>query len=144
MMRVEKKQRMQYNKAMGANVSTIPIDGIRRFLEKREENEKRKAEIRRQALLKTLKETKIWKRYSGIRRVYLFGSILEGGSFHSTSDVDILVEGNTGEDYFALWGEIEDMLGWKTDLREVTAQSRLLEAARRRGEKIYERKNSRS
>lgn len=141
---MEKKLRMQYNKAMGANVSTSSIVGMRRFLENRDENEKRKAEVRRQALLKMLKETKIWKRYSGIQRVYLFGSILEGGSFHSTSDVDILIEGNTGEDYFALWGEIEDMLDWKTDLREVTAQSRLLETARRRGEKIYERKNPHS
>jgi predicted nucleotidyltransferase len=65
----------------------------------------------------------------GASRVLLFGSLARGGWRTSASDVDLAVEGLTG-DYWEAWGVVEDAIGdRRVDLVEIEAASPSLRAA---------------
>ncbi len=71
----------------------------------REEQEARERLLARvraaAALLKT--------RYA-VRRVILFGSLAHGAWFTPDSDVDLVVEGLAGTDYWQAWKRVEEVL----------------------------------
>jgi predicted nucleotidyltransferase len=46
-----------------------------------------------------------------VRRVILFGSLAHGAWFTRDSDVDLVVEGLAGTDYWQAWREVEEALG---------------------------------
>ena len=46
----------------------------------------------------------------GARKVYLFGSLLDQGSVHARSDIDLAVEGLEGELYFEALSEVWKLL----------------------------------
>ena len=78
----------------------------------------------------------LWSAY-GLRRVWVFGSLLTPERFAAGSDVDILVEG-AGSRVFQLAAEVERRLKWPVDLLDVElAGARLLERVRARGKIIY-------
>jgi predicted nucleotidyltransferase len=78
----------------------------------------------------------LWAAY-GVRRVWVFGSLLAPERFGPGSDVDILVEG-AGPQVFQLAAEVERRLRWPVDLLDVElASARLLERVRARGRIIY-------
>jgi len=83
----------------------------------------------------------IFCRYPGVRKAYLFGSVLRPGAMRFDSDLDIAIEGDlkAGE-YFALWRDLEDALeGWPVELvildENVPFAKRVIET----GELLYER-----
>jgi predicted nucleotidyltransferase len=82
--------------------------------------------------------------FPGVRRVYVFGSVLRPGAWRSTSDVDLAVEGKlSAEEYFALWRELERAaLNWPIDLVELDRDLRFADRVREQGELIYERPDS--
>lgn len=94
-------------------------------------------ERRRQELLMRLEGfDELWAAY-GLRRVWVFGSLLTPARFASGSDVDILVEG-AGRNVFQLAAEVERRLEWPVDLLDVElAGARLLERVHARGRIIY-------
>jgi predicted nucleotidyltransferase len=78
----------------------------------------------------------LWSAY-GLRRVWVFGSLLAPARFAPGSDVDILVEG-AGRHVFQLAAEVERRLRWPVDLLDVElASARLLERVQARGRIIY-------
>lgn len=65
-------------------------------------------ELRRQALEKSRAAARHLKENYGVRRVYLYGSLVWGGHFTPHSDIDLLVEGLPAEaDYWRLLVEVE-------------------------------------
>jgi predicted nucleotidyltransferase len=67
--------------------------------------------------------TAIKKRF-GARRVILFGSLAHEEWFRTDSDVDLAVEGLSGEDYWKAWGLAEEIITDRPiDLVEVEAAS---------------------
>lgn len=95
------------------------------------------SELRRQELLRRIRDlSDLWPSY-GVRRVWLFGSIITPERFGSDSDVDILAEG-AGSRVFHLAAEVEQRLGWPVDLLDVELVSaRLLDRVQKQGELIY-------
>lgn len=80
--------------------------------------------------------------FPGVRRAYLFGSLVRPGDMRRNADIDIAVEGQlSATDFFALWRKLEEFAhGWTIDLvdlkdHEVPFNAELDE----RGIVIYER-----
>lgn len=72
--------------------------------------------------------------HPGVRRVYLFGSVLRPGRFHARSDVDVAVDCDLeAETPFAR--ALENELRVAVDLRPLTG--RVAEAVDEEGEKVY-------
>ncbi|MGQ9533075.1 MAG: nucleotidyltransferase family protein [Desulfotomaculales bacterium] len=65
-------------------------------------------ELRRRALEKSRAAARHLKEKYGVRRVYLYGSLVWGSHFTPHSDIDLLVEGLPAEvDYWRLVVEVE-------------------------------------
>ena len=78
-----------------------------------------------------------------VKRVYLFGSVIENGRFHKNSDIDIAVEDTTAEAYFEFWRQVEIALpNWLIDVRDITDVSLFATRVRQTGQLIYERTDS--
>jgi predicted nucleotidyltransferase len=71
----------------------------------REARRRAEAEARRAAAERAIQA--VTPRYPGIRRVYLFGSVLRPGAFRPDSDIDVGVEGDDGHGLFDFWRELE-------------------------------------
>jgi predicted nucleotidyltransferase len=71
----------------------------------------------------------------GARRVILFGSLAHAAWFMPDSDVDLVVEGLAGDDYWRAWGLIEEIVADRpVDLIEIeTAGESLRRAIQRYG-----------
>ena len=71
----------------------------------------------------------------GARRVILFGSLAHAAWFSADSDVDLAVEGLTGDSYYRAWRAVEEIIGDRAvDLIEVeTARGSLRSAIERGG-----------
>lgn len=71
----------------------------------------------------------------GARRVILFGSLAHRAWFVPDSDVDLVVEGLAGDDYWQAWRLVEEVImDWPVDLIEMeTASKSLLRAVQRYG-----------
>lgn len=100
----------------------------------------------RQTILSGLRRSVclIVPRFPGIRRVYLFGSLLRPGAPRLDSDVDIAIEGTLcARDYFALWRCLEDASeGWPVDLVDLDSSLHFASRVRETGELIYGRSDS--
>jgi predicted nucleotidyltransferase len=56
----------------------------------------------------------------GARRVVLFGSLAHAAWFMPDSDVDLVVEGLAGDDYWRAWRRVEEIIGDRpVDLIEI-------------------------
>ena len=121
---------------------TINIAAARQNLQVRTERERIARETRRaaaeQAVTGAIK--RVVADFPGLKRVYLFGSVVRPNAFRSDSDVDVAVEGVNAADYFAVWQAIEAAApGWTIDLRDITRASEFAERVRMTGTLIYER-----
>jgi predicted nucleotidyltransferase len=94
-------------------------------------------EIRRQELLQRVQGLdELWQAF-GLRRVWVYGSILSPQRFRTVSDIDVLVDG-AGSQVFQLAAEVERRIGWSVDLLDIELVSvRLRERAQRQGKLIY-------
>lgn len=109
------------------------------------EEKARIREEKRNKLYTKIKENinSLNKKYPEIKRIFLFGSILKKAKFFSNSDVDFAVEGLKGENYFALFSDLEDLCRREIQLIELencreTLKKHIIE----KGEVIYERRYS--
>lgn len=90
----------------------------------------------RERLLDRLREAAaLLKTRFGARRLILFGSLAHRAWFAPDSDVDLVVEGLAGDDYWQAWRLVEEVIGDRpVDLIEMETASRsLLRAIQRYG-----------
>ncbi len=124
----------------GRGEITFDIAACRAHLRARQEREHQAREQRRQAAREALRTAarSVLPRFPGVRRAFLFGSVLRPGGLRSTSDIDIAIEGKLeAQEYFALWRELERAApGWLIDLVELD-NLRFAALVRERGELIY-------
>jgi predicted nucleotidyltransferase len=78
----------------------------------------------------------IFKKYR-IKKVVLFGSVLEN-RMSVTSDVDILVDPLSAEDFFSFQCSLEEKLNLPVDLHTMNEDRKFVEKILERGEVIYE------
>ena len=76
----------------------------------------------------------------GAELVYLIGSLARGSSFHSRSDIDLVVAGIAPERYFAVLADIAERAGREVDLILLeSATPALLECVANEGVLLHER-----
>jgi predicted nucleotidyltransferase len=75
--------------------------------------------------------------FSSIRAVYLFGSVLQTGRFHSGSDVDVAIDCDDLEAEAPFWRRLEEALERNVDLRPRVGP--IAQAVEDYGELCYER-----
>jgi predicted nucleotidyltransferase len=86
--------------------------------------------MRERLLNRTRRAAEILKSRFGARRVVLFGSLAHAAWFAADSDVDLAVEGLTGETYWQAWGLIEKIIGDRpVDLIEIESAGESLRRA---------------
>lgn len=93
-------------------------------------------EREREQLLDRIRQAAmVVKRRFGAQRVVLFGSLAHHAWFGPDSDVDLGVEGLTGDTYWEAWRTVEEILGDRSvDLIEMeTAGGSLRQAIARHG-----------
>jgi predicted nucleotidyltransferase len=75
----------------------------------------------RERLLDRVREAAaVLKARFGARRVVLFGSLAHAAWFMPDSDVDLVVEGLAGDDYWRAWRRVEEIIGDRpVDLIEI-------------------------
>lgn len=125
--------------------STTQTAVYRQNFENRLVQQHAQREARRQkaktAVLSTIPS--IAAKIPSVKRVYLFGSVMENGRFHKKSDIDIAVEGTTAEAYFEFWRQAEAALPhWLIDVRDITPTSLFATRVKQTGLLIYERTDS--
>jgi len=117
----------------------VPVDvlEVRAFLKRRErERAEREAALRREVLKRLDRIWPVLERYL-VKEAFLFGS-LEKGGFRESSDVDIAVRIGRDVDFWGLWRELEEALGWEVDLRELRG-GRFEELVRKTGRQLWPR-----
>jgi predicted nucleotidyltransferase len=122
-------------------LSENELERYRAFWKKNElENEKRYALTREKALFEVERISEILKDKYNVKRVILFGSVLDEDRFHDGSDIDIAVEGLDKESYFKVLGELLMESSFSIDLVPLEEASSLLRQRISRGQIIHERK----
>ncbi|MGM0438338.1 MAG: nucleotidyltransferase family protein [Bacillota bacterium] len=87
---------------------------------------------------------KIGKKYE-LKRVYLFGSLINRDNFHLKSDIDLGVKGIDSKNYLKLWGEFEKELDHSFDLVNMNkCDERLKKHIKKEGEIIYDSEKKKS
>ncbi len=74
------------------------------------------------------------------KRIYQWGSLIDGSHFTERSDIDIAIEGITSaEQFFAILGEAERLTNFPIDLVQMESIHTLhAESIRRKGKIVYE------
>jgi predicted nucleotidyltransferase len=74
------------------------------------------------------------------KRIYQWGSLIDGRHFTERSDIDIAIEGITSaEQFFAILGEAEKLTNFPIDLVQMESVHALhAESIRRKGKIVYE------
>lgn len=116
-------------------------DTMKRFLLRREAEERAACERRASRMLQQLRDRLpgLAEAHPSIGRVTVFGSLVQGG-FGAASDVDMLVEGLTAQEYWEVRREVVACAGREVDLYTETDDSDILDEIRRQGLVLYERK----
>jgi uncharacterized protein len=71
---------------------------------------------REELIRRARKAAQILKEKYGATRVVLFGSLAHQEWFHSSTDVDIAVDGLVDGDYWKAWGDVEELFpGYRLD-----------------------------
>lgn len=92
------------------------IEDMKTFQRRRREAEAARAQAHAQALLERVPEmASLLKARYGVRRVWLFGSLVAGNPT-AESDVDLAVEGFTGPGFFQAVGELMAIAHGPVDL----------------------------
>ncbi|MBF0238369.1 MAG: hypothetical protein HQM12_11735 [SAR324 cluster bacterium] len=68
-------------------------------------------QTRKQKLLEITSRLWTYFQRKQVQQVYLIGSILQEYRFAPYSDIDIVIAGLAPEEYFLVWGELEELLG---------------------------------
>jgi len=110
----------------------------RQYYYEREARRRAQREAERQQWLQRVREAvaSCASHYADIRRVYLFGSLLQPRRFRPDSDIDVAVECGTLTTESAFWHSLERELERDVDVRPLTGV--IAEVVIREGEQIYE------
>lgn len=74
-----------------------------------------------------------------VRKVILYGSVIEPGRFKKTSDIDIAVEGLPKKHYFEALALLMEVSPFEVDLKPLEDVSELLRQRIARGKVLYEK-----
>jgi predicted nucleotidyltransferase len=119
----------------------IDISKCARHLKDKEERRIwEKENLRRKVITKLSLLSEVLNDFPKVRKAYIFGSILKKGRFGENSDIDIALEGDVKEDYFPIWGKLEEKLGERVDLR-ILENNSTSQIIKREGKLVYERGN---
>lgn len=114
----------------------------RQYYYEREARRCTQSEIERQRWLHRARQaiSRLAPRYPGVRRVYLFGSLVQPGRFRPNSDIDVALECDTLETESAFWRALEQELERDVDVRPLAGA--IAEAVTYGGEQVYERQDT--
>jgi predicted nucleotidyltransferase len=114
----------------------------RQYYHEREARRRARRETERKSLLRRVRQvaSRLASRYPDMRRVYLFGSLMQPGRFRPDSDIDVAVECDTLETESAFWRALERELRRNVDVRPLT--DAIAEAVAKGGEQVYGRQDS--
>lgn len=118
------------------------LQPYREYHARRERDLRERREAHRLAVLDRVREAiqRLAPGFPAIHAVYLFGSILQEGRFHTESDVDVAVDCADVESETPFWTALEDVLERNVDLRPRTGP--VAQAVKDYGELCYEREIS--
>jgi predicted nucleotidyltransferase len=121
----------------------VDIGAARQYYYERETRRRAQREAERQQWLRRVREAilQLAQRYPGVRRVYLFGSLVQPGRFRPDSDIDIAVECDTIETESIFWRALERELKRDVDVRPLVGA--IVETVADSGEQVYERQDTR-
>lgn len=122
-----------------AELTSQERDGYRESARRGEEAERRREAMRRErALAVASQAAAILKWEFGATRVFLFGSLADGGPFHARSDIDLGVDSLPPADYWRADCRLEAVSGdLEIDLVALdSAPAALAQAVRRDGREL--------
>ena len=121
----------------------VDIGAARQYYYERETQRRAQREAERQQWLGCVREAilQLARRYPGVRRVYLYGSLVQPGRFRPDSDIDIAVECDTVETESIFWRDLERELKRDVDVRSLAGA--IVEIVADSGEQVYERQDTR-
>jgi predicted nucleotidyltransferase len=113
----------------------------RQYYYEREARRRAQREAERQQWIQRVREVVVScaSRYADIRRVYLFGSLLQPGRFRPESDIDLAVECDMLATESNFWRTLEHELRRDVDVRPLCGA--LKDIVTLQGEPIYERQD---
>lgn len=122
----------------------IDLKAARQYYHEREAQRRAQREAERQRWLQRVRKvaSHLAPRYPGVRRVVLFGSLVQPGRFRPDSDIDVAVECDTLETESAFWRALERELERNVDVRPLTGA--IAEIVTAGGEQVYERQATHS
>lgn len=120
----------------------VDFEAAKQYYQRREAQRQAQREVRRREWLQRVREAVISLagHYPGVRRVYLFGSVVQLGRFKSGSDIDLALECDSLEAETAFWRALERHLQRDVDMRPMTGAIAQIVATS--GEMIYERQDT--
>lgn len=111
--------------------------------ERAAKDEIKKENLRKDALKIAERLKEILIKEFHVKKVVLFGSVLEKGCFEEDSDIDIAVEGLPKKDYFSVLARLMTECPFEIDLKPIEDVSDLFKQRIARGKVLYaERENS--
>ncbi|MCG8456393.1 MAG: nucleotidyltransferase domain-containing protein [Holophagales bacterium] len=121
---------------LDVNLRTAKTLTAREYHARRERERREALEAHRHEMLERARRAirRHLPEHPAIRGVYLFGSILKPGRFHSRSDVDVAVEADTIEAESPFARALEQDLGVFVDLRPLDGA--VAEAVAEEGEEV--------
>jgi predicted nucleotidyltransferase len=119
------------------------LETVRQYYHERDARRRASREAERQRWLQRVRDVvpRLALHYPGVRRLYLFGSLVQSGRFRADSDIDLAVECDTPETESALWRALERELERDVDLRPLTGA--IVDAVADGGELLYGRQDTR-
>ncbi len=113
------------------------LEAARRYYREREARRRAQREAERQRWLQRAREAiaRLALHCPGVRRAYLFGSLVTPGRFRPDSDIDVAVECDTLEAESAFWRALERELKREVDVRPLT--DAIADIAAQEGEQVY-------
>jgi predicted nucleotidyltransferase len=113
------------------------IDAVREYHRQRDAQRRARREAERQRWLLRARQVaaRLGPDFVGVRRVFLFGSLVNPGRFRQDSDIDVAVECDSVETKSAFWRALERELGRPVDVRPLTG--RIADVVVAEGEQVY-------
>ena len=123
-------------------MTSIDISAAKQYYYERRARKEAQREAERQQWLQQVRDVvpRLTLRYPGVRRVYLFGSLLQPGRFRPDSDIDLAIECDTVATESRFWRALERELKRDVDLRPLAGV--IGTVVLNQGEQIYGRQNS--
>lgn len=125
-------------------MESTQLEAAREYHREREARRIAQRESEREQLVQKVRAaiSRLAEQHPGVRRVYLFGSLVQPGRFRPSSDIDVAVECDNLETESAFWRALEKELERNVDVRSLTGV--IAESALNEGELVYGRKDSHS